>query len=37
MDLKSLTIKEARHLLDSKKLSVKELSEEYLKNIEERN
>ena len=37
MDLKNLTIKKARELLDSKKLSVKELVQYYLKNIENKN
>ena len=37
MNLDKLTIKEARKLLDSKGLSVKELAESYLKNIEEKN
>ena len=37
MNLENLTIKEARRLLDSKELSVKELVEYYLKNIEEKN
>lgn len=37
MDFKNLTIKEARKLLDSKSLSVKELVEYYLKNIEIKN
>lgn len=37
MDLKNLTIKEARKLLDSKQLSVVELVNFYLKNIEEKN
>lgn len=34
MEIEKLTIKEARKLLDSKQLSTKELSENYLKNIE---
>lgn len=37
MELKNLTIKEARKLLDSKQLSVVELVNFYLKNIEEKN
>ncbi len=37
MDISKLTIKEARKLLDTKKISVKELVEEYLKNIEDKN
>lgn len=37
MDLSNLTIKSARQLLDSKKLSVKELTEAYIKNIYAKN
>lgn len=37
MEIEKLTIKEARELLDKKKISVKELIESYLKNIEEKN
>jgi aspartyl-tRNA(Asn)/glutamyl-tRNA(Gln) amidotransferase subunit A len=37
MDISSLTIKKARELLNSKKLSAKELTESCLKNIEDRN
>ena len=37
MDFKNLTISKARELLDSKKLSVRELAEYYLKNIKEKN
>ncbi len=37
VDFSKITIKEARGLLDSKKLSAIELAEHYLKNIEEKN
>ncbi len=37
MDISKITIKDARKLLDSKELSVKELAETFLKNIEEKN
>lgn len=37
MDFKNITIKEARRLLDSKEIKVKELVEFYLKNIEAKN
>lgn len=37
MDFKDLTIKKARELLGSKKMSAKELAEFYLKNIEDKN
>ncbi len=37
MDLNKLTIKKARELLDKKEISVKELVESYLKNIEDKN
>lgn len=37
MEIKDLTIKKARELLDKKEISVKELVEEHLKNIESKN
>jgi aspartyl-tRNA(Asn)/glutamyl-tRNA(Gln) amidotransferase subunit A len=37
MDISNLTIREARTLLDSKKISAKELAESCLKNIKEKN
>lgn len=37
MDTNTLTIKKARELLDKKEISVKELTDEYLKNIESKN
>ncbi|MEK7635311.1 MAG: Asp-tRNA(Asn)/Glu-tRNA(Gln) amidotransferase subunit GatA [Patescibacteria group bacterium] len=37
MDLNNLTIKKARELLDKKEISAKELAENYLKNVKDKN
>ena len=37
MDLNNLTIKKARELLDKKEISAKELAENYLLNVKDKN